>query len=1460
MARLESVAVGGYYPMPNRLIPAVVSLIDASGVWKGTYNPTYRQNEFGCYAVLDPCAGDGDALLRFSEEVFGSPLPSSFDQPKLRLYACELEGARARALEQRLRAVQLGAGGVIVRNSDAFQLSWEAEGLDGVSLLWLNPPYEHDRRHGRLEQAFLSRFTPALARGYGVLAFVVPGHALSASADYLAAEYEDITCFRFPEPEYDVFKQVVLLARRRETPLAPGVAVSVEAEVRAWASDPDALPRLPQPGSLRPIYRLPSGAQGGLLSLVANVVDVETLRAYHMPLTFGASDGSASPTAPPRAGEIATAGKSRLATLPGTGLAGGLVDFLNHVTQVAMPPKPAWVARLIASGMLDGLLVEPDELTSGMVPLLLKGRFSKELRIVKENTDKKGKLTSTIEVQQPKLSVTILAMTNPPAYHTLVDGTHPTGETDYSKMNLADLLVHYGRNLAALQKRQFPARHDPTKIADLLPLPPLGRPLYDAQAHVVMSTLKALSADGKHIVLGEVGTGKSAISLAVAEALSPSNYNATRSALRGLGLWTQNSPLHGVGNVLVLCPPHLKSSWVDQVKLALPSARTVVVEAVSDLHRVPAPTAAGPGAGTTVYIMSRERAKLGSRTVSGVSHSCCPKCGAPVYEAPEKIASAHLSCRSTRKTASNQAGTVALALAEALLYVYPDDELLGSLVQTRMTRVAAARGVKLPQDGRWAERVEGIASLAEKLGERARQASETLTGFDEKTLTGLLRALTLLHLALPSKLREATIDRTIRRLAPAVDGPGAPSLRETLWKLVLLAAKGVEAGLRARLLTFPHYTDHNAASILSATRERLVREQDAAEAFAIDPTYRPTQGGFNPRFDPSWSEFGVPLETGALTLSGKGYAVAVGDKRAAYVALQAMLPKAEFEESAICGEPLYQLISSPKRYPLARYIARRWKKGGKGASLFFDMIVLDEIHEFNNVGSAQQQAAHLLAGLPGALVLGLTGSLMGGKASALFANFRAFCPSFRRAYGPNDKSRFVSEYGYLKVMRSAPKVRDGDEVSVVYGAQSLKIDDEKVTVIGEAPGVMPSFLPHYLLVSASPIHKADLGIALPALSEKPVGVLPAEDPNDEVLAANFARLQATLVAQIKADAFTKRQGRLWGAMTQLLSYPDLATADVGNALDSGRRPVYEIRYSENAPDCGGQLVASAELLPVSYRTPKERWLLSELREQLSRGRNVLLFCEHTGSGRLVGRYTKMLLSDLGVRAVFLDCEKVDTSIREEWINAEVIRKGVRVLIVNPRGVKTGLNCLTPHFKTAVWMESSNDALTYRQANGRIHRLGSDPAHPIEVLVPVYADTSQELALNYLAEKVTVSEQMDGLNVESQLEAAGASGDDDLANAALMSVGESIYRMLVGDLDAGPRIVSLYTPASPTVVTKPDPALTDRGCPFAGDAETARDGKLYRQPNLLETVVAALPPIAAVSERDGSKYQQLSLFD
>ena len=498
MARLESIAIGGYYPTPPALVPAIAARVDAGAVQTGIADPRFRRTTYPPYHLGDPCAGDGAALLGCVAAWYGTPLPAAGRGPRPALIACELEPTRAAALRAACAAAGLaGRDDATVFAADAFQLTWRTDtAARGVDLLWLNPPYDRDPVHGRLEQAFLARFTPALAPGTGILVFVVPGYALAASAATLATEYEALTAYRFPPADYAAFKQVVLLARRRRYPLPAGATAGAAAQVQRWAADPAALPVLPAPGSAPPDLALPATPAGGLTDLVAHPLDVQALLAAYRPWTTPAP-AAARGRCGPAAG---------LAPLAEVGVHQTLRDFLQRVLPVAMPPKPAYLALLLP--LLHGQRVAPDDPASGWPAILVKGRFRKDYRTVKEHQDKQGRVQSLVQVQQPVLTVTVLVLSTPPRYVTLAPGTTPSGAPSVDAMNVADLLVHYGRGLGALVAAQFPALHDPTDPAALLPLPPLGRRLYTAQAHVVQTALKLLGRGHHPFVLGEVGSGK----------------------------------------------------------------------------------------------------------------------------------------------------------------------------------------------------------------------------------------------------------------------------------------------------------------------------------------------------------------------------------------------------------------------------------------------------------------------------------------------------------------------------------------------------------------------------------------------------------------------------------------------------------------------------------------------------------------------------------------------------------------------------------------------------------------------------------------------------------------------------------------------------------------------------------------------------------------------------------------
>ena len=475
-------------------------------------------------------------------------------------------------------------------------------------------------------------------------------------------------------------------------------------------------------------------------------------------------------------------------------------------------------------------------------------------------------------------------------------------------------------------------------------------------------------------------------------------------------------------------------------------------------------------------------------------------------------------------------------------------------------------------------------------------------------------------------------------------------------------------------------------------------------------------------------------------------------------ALRSLAEKGTWETSAPCGERLWWATPDPRRFPLARFITRRMPRR-------FDLLVLDEAHEFNNLGTAQQKAAHRLVEL-GIPTLALTGSVMGGYASSLFANWWALDRDFRREFERDDKGLFMRRYGLGKyLVKVDERVMAARKKPAEFGAVT---DREETTeaFLGEIPGVVPLFLLRHVLPAGVVIHVDDLSLELPVKREARAALGPETEVDDEIL-EEYRRLERELMEQIRADAFTPLAGKLWGAMGELPSYLDRCTDDQG---------AFELRYPE---DVGGMLVAEGALFPASFRTPKERWLADLVRRECGAGRRVAVFLRHTGTPHLAARLSRILAEDVDLggrrpKVVWLDAKKVPTEKREEWINTKVLAppSPADVLLVNPNAVRTGLNNLVA-FSVAAWYEVDYNAQTYRQANGRFHRPGQK--REVDVFYPFYAETSQEDAVDLVARKVTASLQVDGLDVQGALEAAGAGEEGPGAGLELaMQMGQAIH--------------------------------------------------------------------------------------
>lgn len=127
MARLESTAVAGYYPTPSSVIPSIANLLELSGE--------------GSYAYVDPCAGEGSALLSLLEILHEDLTDTS--SKRVHVHGIELEQTRHQICRANVqKSLKDWQTGEKILQGDAFRVSWEIS--KGAGLLWLNPPYDFD--------------------------------------------------------------------------------------------------------------------------------------------------------------------------------------------------------------------------------------------------------------------------------------------------------------------------------------------------------------------------------------------------------------------------------------------------------------------------------------------------------------------------------------------------------------------------------------------------------------------------------------------------------------------------------------------------------------------------------------------------------------------------------------------------------------------------------------------------------------------------------------------------------------------------------------------------------------------------------------------------------------------------------------------------------------------------------------------------------------------------------------------------------------------------------------------------------------------------------------------------------------------------------------------------------------------------------------------------------------------
>src|SRR5215467_2409803 len=176
-------------------------------------------------------------------------------------------------------------------------------------------------------------------------------------------------------------------------------------------------------------------------------------------------------------------------------------------------------------------------------------------------------------------------------------------------MNIHDFIEEFRSVIVATVGRDFdPIYHpgkDRKKIYELIKNLP-RRPIA-SQIDAIGGIVQTLRSRDSAILVGEMGLGKTYISIAAAAAL-------------------------GLKRVLVVCTPHLVSKWRREVKQTVPTATALGAERIGQLEKALRETQP-----PLFVILSREKAKLGYYWKGYAAHArdgalVCPECRTPIID------------------------------------------------------------------------------------------------------------------------------------------------------------------------------------------------------------------------------------------------------------------------------------------------------------------------------------------------------------------------------------------------------------------------------------------------------------------------------------------------------------------------------------------------------------------------------------------------------------------------------------------------------------------------------------------------------------------------------------------------------------------------------------------------------------------------------------------------------------
>ncbi|WP_434576876.1 DEAD/DEAH box helicase family protein [Thermoanaerobacterium thermosaccharolyticum] len=177
---------------------------------------------------------------------------------------------------------------------------------------------------------------------------------------------------------------------------------------------------------------------------------------------------------------------------------------------------------------------------------------------------------------------------------------------DIQNITMANYLKKYSNVFSQKIEETYRPLYDPLKPKNNELIKTLKTKPFKAQEDVIMASVETLKKKKNIIVVGEMGTGKTAL------IGPPIPY------------------IHADGkpyNALVMCPGHLINKWKRQIEATIPNAEAVIMENWKDVLKIPKSKDK-----IRYYIISKDKAKLGYAEKVAIikhlnGHISCPVCG-----------------------------------------------------------------------------------------------------------------------------------------------------------------------------------------------------------------------------------------------------------------------------------------------------------------------------------------------------------------------------------------------------------------------------------------------------------------------------------------------------------------------------------------------------------------------------------------------------------------------------------------------------------------------------------------------------------------------------------------------------------------------------------------------------------------------------------------------------------------